>query len=302
VHYTSKLDDGTALASSIDGTSMRFTIGVGQVIPGLEQAVVGMNPGESKTVNIPSDKAYGPYRNEMTQVIARSQFPKHLKPEVGQKLQGRQVNGQTITLMVTGVSESSVTLDANHPLAGKNLTVDIQLVDVSEMRLMTYSEFEELRKQDPYYKKSRWGYLKEVIGIITKESFNSVLELGAYKQPIVHGSDIMDVNPNRPNLTYLHDATRIPWPVENSKYDLFIALQVWEHLKDKQKEAFKEVIRTSKMAILSFPLNWNCPENIRHHNITEEKISEWTLHINPVKKIKVGKRSSERIIYFFKFK
>lgn len=288
-------------SSSIDGGPIRFTIGVGQVIPGLEQAVVGMNPGESKTVNIPSDKAYGPYRKEMTQVIAQSQFPKHLKPEVGQKLQGRQVNGQTITLMVTGVSESSVTLDANHPLAGKNLTVDIQLVDVSKWKLMTYPEFEELRKQDPYYKKSRWEYLKEVIDIITKESFNSVLELGAYKQPIVHGSDIMDVNPNRPNLTYIHDAAKIPWPVENSKYDLFIALQVWEHLKDKQKEAFKEVIRISKMAILSFPLNWNCPGNC-HHNITEEKISEWTLHVNPVKKIKVGKKTSKRIIYFFKFK
>jgi len=300
VHYTSKLDDGTVFSSSIDGGPIRFTIGVGQVIPGLEQAVVGMNPGEPKTVNIPSDKAYGPYHKEMAQVIARSQFPKHLKPEVGQKLQGRQVNGQTITLMVTGVSESSVTLDANHPLAGKNLTVDIQLVDVSKMRLMTYSEFEELRKQDPYYKKSRWEYLKEVIDIITKESFNSVLELGAYKQPIVHRSDIMDVNPDRPNLTYLHDATKIPWPVEDSKYDLFIALQVWEHLKDKQKEAFKEVIRISKMAILSFPLNWNCPGNC-HHNITEEKISEWTLHVNPVKKIKVGKKS-KRIIYFFKFK
>ena len=260
-----------------------------------------MNPGESRTVNIPSDKAYGPYRKEMTQVIAQSQFPKHLKPEVGQKLQGRQVNGQTITLMVTGDSESSVTLDANHPLAGKNLTADIQLMDVSKWKLMTYPEFEELRKQDPYYKKSRWEYLKEVIDIITKESFNSVLELGAYKQPIVHGSDIMDVNPNLPNLTYLHNAAKIPWPVENSKYDLFIALQVWEHLKDKQKEAFKEIIRISKMAILSFPLNWNCPGNC-HHNITEEKISEWTLHVNPVKKIKVGKKTSKRIIYFFKFK
>ena len=301
MHYTSKLDDGTVFDSSIDREPEQFTIGVGQVIPGLEQAVVGMNPGESKTVNIPSDKAYGPYHNEMAQVIARSQFPKHFKPEVGEKLQGRKANGQTITLMVTGVSESSVTLDANHPLAGKNLTVDIQLIDVSKMRLMTYSEFEELRKQDPYYKKSRWEYLKEVIDIITKESFNSVLELGAYKQPVVHGSDIMDVNSELPNLTYIHNATKIPWPVENSKYDLFIALQVWEHLKDKQKEAFKEVIRISKMAILSFPLNWDCPGNC-HHNITEEKISEWTLHVNPVKKIKVGERTSERIICFFKFK
>lgn len=301
VHYTGKLDDGTVFDSSIDREPEQFTIGVGQVIPGLEQAVVGMNPGESKTVNIPSDKAYGSYRKEMTQVIARSQFPKHWKPEVGQKLQGRKVNGQTITVTVTGVFESSVTLDANHPLAGKDLTVDIQLVDVSKRRLMTYSEFEELRKQDPYYRKGRWRYLKEVIGIITKESFNSVLELGAYKQPIVHGSDIMDVHPHLPNLTYLHDATKIPWPVEDSKYDLFIALQVWEHLKDKQKEAFKEVIRISKMAILSFPLNWNCPGNY-HHNITEEKISEWTLHINPVKKIKVDIRTRERIIYFFKFK
>jgi FKBP-type peptidyl-prolyl cis-trans isomerase 2 len=301
VHYTGKLDDGTVLDSSIDREPKLFTIGATQVNQSFEQAVVGMNPGESKTIKIPANKAYGPHRKEMTQVIARSQFPKHLKPEVGQNLQDRQANGQTIKVRVTDVSESSVTLDANHPLVGKDLTFDIQLVDVSKWKLMTYPEFEELSKQDPYYTKSRWQYLKEVIGIITKESFNSVLELGSYKQPIIHGSDIMDVNPGLLNVTYLHDATNIPWPIEDSKYDLFIALQVWEHLKDKQKEAFKEVIRTSKMAILSFPLNWNCPDNIRHHNITEEKISEWTLHINPVKKIKVGKRNSQRIIYFFKF-
>ncbi len=130
VHYTGTLEDGTVFDTSINRAPLQFTIGDGQIIPGFEQAVIGMNPGESKTTKVPADKAYGPHYEEMVLVVDRDQFPEHLKPEVGQQLQMRQPDGQTIVVAVTDVSESSVTLDANHPLAGKDLTFDIQLIEI----------------------------------------------------------------------------------------------------------------------------------------------------------------------------
>ena len=130
VHYTGKLEDGTVFDTSIERDPLQFTIGEGQLIPGFEQAVVGMSPGESKTVEIPADEAYGPYREEMVLVVDRDQLPPDLQPEVGQQLQMRQEDGQIILVTVIDVSESSVTLDANHPLAGQDLTFDIQLVEI----------------------------------------------------------------------------------------------------------------------------------------------------------------------------
>ncbi|HID96064.1 MAG TPA: peptidylprolyl isomerase [Candidatus Latescibacteria bacterium] len=130
VHYTGKLEDGTVFDTSINRDPLQFTIGGGQLIPGFEQAVVGMNPGESKTAKVPADKAYGPHLEEMVLVVDRNQFPVDLKPEVGQQLQSRQPDGRTFVVTVTDVSESSVTLDANHPLAGKDLIFDIQLIEI----------------------------------------------------------------------------------------------------------------------------------------------------------------------------
>ena len=130
VHYTGSLRDGEVFATTTDSAALQLTIGRGQVIGGFENAVVGMSPGESKTVNTPAANAYGPHRKEMTQIIDRGQFPKHLKPMVGQTLQDHQTDGQIINVVVTDVSESTVTLDANHPLAGKDLTFDIQLVEI----------------------------------------------------------------------------------------------------------------------------------------------------------------------------
>jgi len=130
VHYTGKLEDGTVFDSSIKHDPLQFTISEGKLIQGFEQAVVGMNPGESKTTKVPADKAYGPHREEMVLEVDRKEFPEHLKPKVGEQLQVRHAEGQTIVVMVTDVSESSVTLDANHPLAGKDLTFDIQLIEI----------------------------------------------------------------------------------------------------------------------------------------------------------------------------
>jgi peptidylprolyl isomerase len=130
IHYTGKLDDGTVFDSSTNREPLEFTLDQGQVIPGFEQAVLGMSPGESKTQKIPMDQAYGPYREEMVIQVNKEQLPPDLEPEVGQQLQVQQPNGQAVPVFVTEVSDSNVTLDANHPLAGENLTFDIQLVEI----------------------------------------------------------------------------------------------------------------------------------------------------------------------------
>jgi peptidylprolyl isomerase len=130
VHYTGKFEDGMVFDTSTDGDPLEFRIGESQVIPGFEEAVVGMNPGESKTVNIPVEKAYGPHREDQVQVVDRKQLPADLKPEIGQQLEGRQPDGEIIVATVTDVTKSSVTLDANHPLAGKNLIFEIQLIEI----------------------------------------------------------------------------------------------------------------------------------------------------------------------------
>lgn len=130
VHYTGKLEDGTVFDSSLDRDPVEFTLGAGQVIPGFEQAVVGMSPGESKTVEVPAEQAYGPYREELVQEIDRELVPEELKLEVGQQLVLRLSPGRSIRVTVTKLTESKVTLDANHPLAGKDLTFDLQLVEI----------------------------------------------------------------------------------------------------------------------------------------------------------------------------
>ena len=130
VHYTGRLDDGTVFDASINGDPLQFTIGSGQIIPGFEQAVVGMNPGESKTVKIPAEDAYGQRREDLIIEVEKSQLPEGLKPEVGLQLQSRQPDGRIVVLTIADITESHVTLDANHPLAGKDLTFEIQLVEI----------------------------------------------------------------------------------------------------------------------------------------------------------------------------
>jgi peptidylprolyl isomerase len=130
VHYTGKLDDDTIFDTSADHEPLEFTIGEGKVIPDFEQAVIGMNPGDTKNIHIPYDKAYGQHHKEMVMVVERSEFPEDLKPEVNQRLQVRQQNGEVFAVTVTDVSESKVTLDGNHPLAGKDLVFDIELSEI----------------------------------------------------------------------------------------------------------------------------------------------------------------------------
>ena len=130
VHYTGKLDNGSIFDTSKDRDPLTFTLGAGEIIPGFEKAVIGMDTGESKTVNVPSDEAYGSHMNELVTVVKLEEFPEKLTPEIGQQLKIPRNNDETLIVSVTDISGSNVTLDANHPLAGKNLTFEIELVEV----------------------------------------------------------------------------------------------------------------------------------------------------------------------------
>jgi FKBP-type peptidyl-prolyl cis-trans isomerase 2 len=130
IHYTGKLEDGTVFDSSVNREPLQFTIGEGRIIPGFEKAIIGMNPGESKIVKIPSDEAYGPHRPELVAEIERSQFPEDMKLEAGKEVKLRQPDGRIVSVKIINMTEAKVTLDANHPLAGKELSFDIELVDI----------------------------------------------------------------------------------------------------------------------------------------------------------------------------
>ena len=130
VHYTGKLEDVTVFDSSAGRDPLEFKIGGGQVIKGFDTGVTGMAVKEKKTINIPVDEAYGQHRADMILEIPKAQFPEDIKPEEGHKLQLRQQNGQIMVVTVTKVADESVTLDANHHLAGKPLVFDLELVEI----------------------------------------------------------------------------------------------------------------------------------------------------------------------------
>jgi peptidylprolyl isomerase len=127
VHYTGRLEDNSVFDSSNGKEPIEFQVGSQQVIEGFESAVMGLTKGEKTTVTIPSDKAYGELRNELIQQVPRNQVPQDV--QVGVQLQGVNPQGQPFVVTVTEVNESTVTIDANHPLAGKNLIFDIEVVD-----------------------------------------------------------------------------------------------------------------------------------------------------------------------------
>ena len=131
VHDTGRLDDGTVFDSSMITDPLEFTIGEREVIEGLEEALVGMSPGESITVVVPPEKAYGHHRDDLLVTVGREKFPADIEPVVGKQLElRRREDGETFPVTVTDVSESTVTLDANHYLVGKELTFDIRLLEI----------------------------------------------------------------------------------------------------------------------------------------------------------------------------
>ena len=130
VHYTGRLESGEVFSDSQDGEPIEITIGDGHYIPGFEKGVVGMEVGETKTLTLPPEEAFGTRHEELVMKVARSEFPERLVPAIGQQFQIRQESGEPLEVTVSNLDEETVTLDANHPLAGHTLTFSIQLVTV----------------------------------------------------------------------------------------------------------------------------------------------------------------------------
>lgn len=130
VHYTGKLEDGSVFDSSVERDPLEVTLGEGKLIPGFEDAVIGLEVGDKTTASIASADAYGERREDLEVTVERSQLPEDIEPQVGMQLQLNQPNGQPVPVQVTKVEDENIIIDANHPLAGKDLTFDIELIEI----------------------------------------------------------------------------------------------------------------------------------------------------------------------------
>ena len=131
VHYTGKLVTGEIFDSSEGRTPLGFALGSGNVIPGFEQAVIGMQPGDAKDVVIPADEAYGDRHEQLIQTVQREQMQLGVEPEIGMTVELHREDGTVIPLLISEVTETTVTVDGNHPLAGEELHFNIQLVEIA---------------------------------------------------------------------------------------------------------------------------------------------------------------------------
>lgn len=132
VHYTGRLDDGSVFASTRNRRPLELTLGTGRVIAGVEEALVGMQPGQQQDVVVDAGKAYGPYRPELTVAVSRTELPEDVDPHVGDELLAASPEGEQVAVTVIDVSTSAVVLDLNHRLAGKTLHFDLELVSIRE--------------------------------------------------------------------------------------------------------------------------------------------------------------------------
>jgi peptidylprolyl isomerase len=130
VHYTGSLSDGRIFDSSVDREPLQFTVGAHQVVPGFEEAVLGMSLGESKTALLSADKAYGPRDNRLVIRVPKSQLPPNLSVKLNDRLQMQSPDGKVMNVVVAEVADDSIVLDGNHFLAGHDLTFDIELVEI----------------------------------------------------------------------------------------------------------------------------------------------------------------------------
>jgi len=138
VHYTGRLDDGSIFDSSEcsedacghDHGPLEFTLGSGEVIPGFDAGVLGLAIGETKTIHIPVEEAYGERNEDIVAVVPRADLPPHIQPEVGQQLEVSQADGQVFSVVITDVNDQTITIDGNHPLAGRALNFDLKLVEI----------------------------------------------------------------------------------------------------------------------------------------------------------------------------
>jgi FKBP-type peptidyl-prolyl cis-trans isomerase SlpA len=132
VHYTGKLSNGQVFDSSKEREPLAFKVGEGQIIPGFEKAVVGMELNETKEITIQPDNAYGEVRDDLIQEVPKDSLPDDLKPEVGQQLISKLPDGREVPIIVTEIKDNSIMVDANHPLAGQELNFEIEVVEINE--------------------------------------------------------------------------------------------------------------------------------------------------------------------------
>ena len=130
VHYTGQTENGNIFETTVNKDPLEFTIGDENILPGFEYAVIGMRHGELKTVKIPANEAHGPHYEELVMAVDREQLPSNIEPKEGQKLDVQLSDDIRVQTVITDVSGSKVTLDANHPLAGKDLIFNIQLLEI----------------------------------------------------------------------------------------------------------------------------------------------------------------------------
>ncbi|WP_086476717.1 MULTISPECIES: FKBP-type peptidyl-prolyl cis-trans isomerase [Arenibacter] len=130
VHYTGKLSDGTVFDSSLEREPINVTLGQGSLIPGFEKGLIDMAPNEKKTITIPKEEAYGEVRKDMFHPVKKEELPADVKPEVGMGLVATSPDGVENQLRVAEVHEDHIIIDANHPLAGQDLTFELELVSI----------------------------------------------------------------------------------------------------------------------------------------------------------------------------
>jgi hypothetical protein len=206
-------------------------------------------------------------------------------------------------------------LEKPPPATGEQLRAELRkargssaaLASDAPIRPITKPEFDELAARAPYYR-ARWSYMS-VVGALTEDlilrhRLTTALELGAHLRPVIVGADVMALSHledlEAEGQEIIHDATVAPWPVADKAYDLFVALQVFEHLGDKQPQTFAEVRRTAKHAILSLPIDWEMPDPTNcHHMLSNEKVLSWFAPVKPTR-IELGTGGNKkRFVYVF---
>lgn len=175
------------------------------------------------------------------------------------------------------------------------------------IRPLTKREFTFIEANDSYYR-GRWNYLSvaaaQATELIERHDLHTALELGPWARPLIVGADAMD-RIERPDLQkegmlLVHDATIAPWPVQDKAYDLFVGLQVFEHLKGKQTIAFGEVRRVARHAIISLPIDWVLEDTRNsHHGLTEERARSWFLPVEPTRVVLGNSGPKKRLIFVF---
>lgn len=130
IHYTGKREDGAVFGTSKDGPPFEFKIGGGGIISGLEQGVVGLEIGESKSITVPPEKAFGPIREELFKIIKEDELPENITPVVGQKVKMERPDGKNVDFRITEIKAGKIILNGNHPLAGETLMLDVKIVEI----------------------------------------------------------------------------------------------------------------------------------------------------------------------------